>query len=58
LLTGDTELTELVKKFKDVYFGYTEKDKKETKRILEIFMLKMKDARLKVSPEAAGENNA
>lgn len=58
LLTGDSELTELVKKFKDVYFGYTEKDKKETKRILEIFILKMKDIRLKISPEAAGENNA
>ncbi len=55
LLTGNTELEKLVEKFKEVYFGNTEKDKMEAKRILDSFIIKMKDVQLKISLHATGE---
>jgi hypothetical protein len=55
LLTDDAELEKLLEKLKKVYFGYSEKEKKEAKEIFENFIIKMKDVPLKVSPTAAGD---
>jgi hypothetical protein len=55
LLTGDAELEKLVEKLEDVYFGDTEKEKKEAKTIFQSFLIRMKNTPLKTPPESTGE---
>lgn len=55
LLTGDAELEKLVEKLKEIYFGYTEKEKKEAKEIFKRFLIKMKNTPLKISLRIAGD---
>jgi hypothetical protein len=57
LLTGDTELEKLVEKLKDVYFGDTEKEKKEAKELFKSFIIKMKGTPLKISVMATGDHS-
>ena len=57
-LTGNNELETLVKKFETVYFDYTVKGKKESKKILSDFIIKMKTINLKKISRASGEWNA
>lgn len=55
LLTDNDELEKLLEKLKKVYFGYSEKEKKEATEIFESFIIRMKDVPLKISLQTSGE---
>ena len=56
-LTGNPELKQLVEKFGESYFDYTDKEKKSSKKILSTFIIKMEKIPLQEKFSAYGNNN-
>jgi len=56
-LTGNPELKQLVEKFGESYFDFTDKEKKSSKKILSEFIIKMEKNPLQEKFSAYGNNN-
>ena len=58
LLTANDTLEKLMEKFEKVYLGYDKQEEEEAKRLLLLFIDKMKNAGLKQTLTATGDNDS